>query len=405
MSNPAMILKTPLSLFYCSAFLKSQMFLMPILYLFYLSNGLTTADYFLFQGLIVLINVLLQIPAGIIGDKIPRYYILLCSYALFLGRIILWLLFSGPLVVLIGELLYAVSKALFDTIESPFLYDMLKQKQQENKMTQAYSRLNFALSAGMAIAALCGAWLYETLGLTILLSLEFILITTATVMAFKLPYIPPANPDKKASFHWSALKTIWGILNNKSFQPFIFFSALLVAFSHFFFWSFQPIMKQAAVPVGLFGIVIFVNNFMRSTGSLLTQRLLSLISLKTLGRTVLITNSVGLLLGWMAQSFIFGSPTVCLIFLFYLCCCIVLQLMFTIAHISRLQQIAPPTIRTQTAATNMMVARLLTTLVLVTPKYLGDFVSLMSLYAIYAGLFLSVGLYLFHQLSKSQAPA
>ena len=67
----------PLQLFYLSAFLKSQMFLLPVLYLFYLDNGLTTADYFLFQGLIILINVFLQVPAGFIGDKISRKYIIL----------------------------------------------------------------------------------------------------------------------------------------------------------------------------------------------------------------------------------------------------------------------------------------------------------------------------------------
>ena len=119
----------PLSLFYLSAFLKSQMFLLPVLYLFYLENGLTTADYFLFQGIIVLVNVFLQIPAGFFGDRISRKYIVLISYSLFLGRIFCWAFWKGPWIVFLGEFLYTVSKALFDTVESPYLYDMLKGQQ------------------------------------------------------------------------------------------------------------------------------------------------------------------------------------------------------------------------------------------------------------------------------------
>ncbi|MBR6412427.1 MAG: MFS transporter [Alphaproteobacteria bacterium] len=393
-----------LNLFYFSAFLKSQMFLLPVLFLFYQENGLSMADYFLFQGIIVLVNVMLQIPAGFVGDKIPRKYILLISYTLFLGRIFCWFFWKGMGIVLIGELLYALSKALFDTVESPILYDILSQEQKRNKMVRAYSKLNFALSLGTGIAALCGAWLYETVGLKVLLGGEFILITIAILMATQLPFI---LPEKCQGIYKESLgnmiKNSISILKEPNNNSCILYSGLLVAFSHFFFWSFQPMMKLAVVPIALFGVVMFVNNMMRSFGSLLTDTLLKYIRLKVLGRIVFIMNTAGLLCGFVFQKGIIAHWEICLVFVFYLCVCITLQLMFTIAQISRLQQVSEPHLRTQTAAVNMLIARLCTAILLIIPKYLTSLFSLMTLYLVYGLLFVWLGWFLYRRVSRNLA--
>ena len=403
-----MVFHSPLNLFYFSAFLKSQMFLLPVLYLFYLENGLTMADYFLFQGIIVLINVILQLFAGFIGDRIARKKILLVSYALFLGRIFCWFFWKGAFIVLLGEILYALSKALFDTIESPILYDMLAKEQKQEKMVGAYSKLNFVLSLGTAIAALSGAWLYEKIGLQILLLSEFIFISCAIFMAFKLPCIKPdksveIRTDKPRTPIREIIANSLAVLKNKAEGPYIVYSGLMVGCSHFFFWSFQPMMKLAAVPVALFGIVMFVNNMMRSFGSLLTNKLLKFICLERLGKIVLIGNIAGLIGGFVFQKWITAFWGVCLFFIFYLCICIVLQLMFTIAQISRLQRIVKPEIRTQAAATNMLVARFCAAVLLIIPKYLTNLFSLMTLYLIYGGVFIVLGYILFKQLERKKA--
>ena len=160
-------------------------------------------------------------------------------------------------------------------------------------------------------------------------------------------------------------------------------------------------MKLAAVPVGLFGVVMFTNNTMRSLGSLLTHRLLRYIRLDLLGKVIFACNTVGLCIGWFLKDFIIGYWPICLLFIFYLCICITLQLMFTIAQISRLQQVADPEIRTQVAATNMMVARFCVAVLLIIPKYLADLFPLMTLYLIYGFLFVAVGWLLSRRLPQS----
>ena len=57
----------PLSMYNIAAFLRSQLFLLPVLLFFYQENGLTVGDFYLIQGLIVffalsLIHISLPIP-------------------------------------------------------------------------------------------------------------------------------------------------------------------------------------------------------------------------------------------------------------------------------------------------------------------------------------------------------
>ena len=162
-------------------------------------------------------------------------------------------------------------------------------------------------------------------------------------------------------------------------------------------------MRLAVVPIALFGVVMFVNNMMRSFGSLLTDTLLKYIRLKVLGRIVFIMNTAGLLCGFVFQKGIIAHWEICLVFVFYLCVCITIQLMFTIAQISRLQQVSEPHLRTQTAAVNMLIARLCTAILLIIPKYLTSLFSLMTLYLVYGLLFVWLGWFLYRRVSRNLA--
>lgn len=50
----------PLSMYNIAAFLRSQLFLLPVLLFFYQENGLTVGDFYLIQGLIVFLPFCLK---------------------------------------------------------------------------------------------------------------------------------------------------------------------------------------------------------------------------------------------------------------------------------------------------------------------------------------------------------
>ena len=61
-----------LSIYNVVAFLRAQVFLLPVLLFFYQENGLSVGDFYLIQGLIVFFAFLFEIPAGYLGDIFPR---------------------------------------------------------------------------------------------------------------------------------------------------------------------------------------------------------------------------------------------------------------------------------------------------------------------------------------------
>lgn len=380
-----------LTIFNVSAFLKAQVLLLPVLYLFYLSNGLSWSDYFLFQGIAVLINVILQLPIGLLGNYVPRKWLIFSSYFLYLGRIILWLFFHGYIIVLLGEVFAAISKSLFDAVESPYIYDILKDRNCEDKMLKSYSKFNFAISCGTAIASIIGTWLYSHAGLQVLLSCEFLIISGAILLALKLPVT-----ESNSKNHYSLIKfcaaTKYIFKHNYYVAP-ILYSGLLVSFSHFFFWSFQPLMKEAFVPVMFFGVVVFVNNVIRAGGSLYTSSIMKRVSLDNLGLASFMFNLFALVL--LVKFFeIRALYYLCLAYILFLCICIALQLMFTIATTSYLQQKTSSRLRGYIASITMFVARFGIAAILILPKYLSDGFSLIKIYNMYAYVFLVLGLIL-----------
>ena len=434
----------PLSLYNIAAFLRSQIFLLPVLLFFYQENGLTVGDFYLIQGLIVFFAFLFEIPAGYLGDIFPRKYILITAYALFLSRLLLWICFRGFEIILIGEFLYACSKACFDSVSSSFIYDILKKNKEENKMVKAYSNFNAAMYIGTAVAALLGAGLYEKHGSQVLLIAEFVIYSTAILL---LSFLPNAHiPAKKDALGFKErLKKFWVavryILKSKKYRYLVLFSGFMVGVSHFFFWSFQPLMKNSGINpavslldladsigwdarvfgteawnyllnlnwldyIKVMGVVIFINNVIRSSFSYFAASVAKKVSLFKLGNIAFGLEIIGCAFSFVLMKMGHISPLNCLLFIIFLCVCIGLQLMFTISHISRLHRLINPKIRSLSSSVNMMTGRLLTSFMLMAPKFIlkhegeAQGVRVIDVFWIYALVFIPIGCYFIYKIYK-----
>ena len=93
-----------------STFLQQQRYIVAISYLFYLQNGLNLSDFLLFQSIFYFTSLIMEIPAGYIADIFSRKKVLIFSYLLFMFRIILWIFAPNYWTILIGEILYGLSK-------------------------------------------------------------------------------------------------------------------------------------------------------------------------------------------------------------------------------------------------------------------------------------------------------
>ena len=434
----------PLSMYNVAAFLRSQLFLLPVLLFFYQENGLSIGDFYLIQGLIVFFAFLFEIPAGYLGDIFPRKYILITAYALFLGRLFLWIFFRGFEIILIGEFLYACSKACFDSVSSSFIYDILKNNKEETKMVKAYSNFNASMYIGTGIAALLGAGLYEKLGSHVLLIAEFIIYSTAILLLSLLPNAhrpikeSVVNIRERIKKFWVAVRYI---LKSRKYCYLVLFSGFMVGVSHFFFWSFQPLMKSSGINpsvsltdladtigwdarvfgeatwnylislnwldyIKVMGVVIFINNVIRSSFSYFAASVAKRVSLFKLGNISFVMEIIGCGLSFILMKMGHISPLNCLLFIIFLCVCIGLQLMFTISHISRLHRLINPKIRSLSSSVNMMTGRLLTSLMLMAPKFLlknegaAAGIRVIDIFWIYAIIFIPIGIYFIYKIYK-----
>ena len=298
-------------------------------------------------------------------------------------------------------------------------------------------------------AALLGAGLYEKLGSHVLLIAEFIIYSTAILLLSFLPNAHRPAKDTIAGFK-ERLKKFWVavryILKSRKYCYLVLFSGFMVGVSHFFFWSFQPLMKSSGIDpsvsltdladsigwdarvfgetawdyllslnwldyIKVMGVVIFINNVIRSSFSYFAAGVAKYVSLFKLGNISFIMEIIGCALSFILMKTGHISPLNCLLFIIFLCVCIGLQLMFTISHISRLHRLINPKIRSLSSSVNMMTGRLLTSVMLMAPKFLLEHeagtagIRVIDIFWIYAIVFIPVGLYFIYKIYRYNVKA
>lgn len=97
----------PLKRLDSACFLRSQLYLAPVLLLFYQQNGLTIADFVLFQGIFQLTGILFEIPCGYIADVISKKKVLVLAFVCFI--------FSAPPCGLVSPACISFCSANFST--------------------------------------------------------------------------------------------------------------------------------------------------------------------------------------------------------------------------------------------------------------------------------------------------
>ncbi len=370
-----------------SIFLNKQIYLLPVLLLFYYANGLTAGDFFLFQGISALVMLIFTIPAGYAGDIFPRRRVLAFSYFLFLLRPLLWLFWGGYWIILVGEILYAFSRVFSNSVADSYIYDYLKQKGQAKLITRQYGKLNFAMSCGSLVAATSGAFLYDFLGVSVLLSWEVLVNTLAILMLFMLPEIPAAKDGKKllTEKYKDLFVTAVKAWKDKRIKYQMLFSGAGKAMTSVFSWGFQPVMSMVALPVFLFSYVYFINHLCRAAAGLLAFRVISRIGMQRLG--VLVYGLYLIAFGFFLMIIKFPSPELCLALLTLVCVIIGIELMYSIGNVSRIHALVSSDIRSTVSSVNQMAAQFLSAIVLISLKFVLDFMSLESAFAIYGAVF------------------
>lgn len=359
----------PLNKLDLACFLRSQLYLAPVLLLFYQQNGLSIADYVMIQGIFQLTGIIFEIPCGYIADVLSKKKVLILAFVCFFLRAALWLSFKGVYIILLGELFNALSRAFLSGVYDSYIYDYLKSTNKTRRMLKECGRTNFAMSGGAMFAAIFSAMLFDRYGTIVLLSLEFILTLISIILLTTLPNPPSAKPhavtlkQKFTEIKDTAIAT----LKNKNINIYILYSALLFSTTSLFCWCFQPLLKMSSAPVFMFSFVYVINHALRAGFSYYVNRLKNFFGLN---RLLVVTTFLCLYsFACMILSFYFKLPNIACLSLIFVCIGIGFQLAFAIANINHIHTFALEETRATISSVNNMLQQTISGLSLICFKF------------------------------------
>ena len=379
--------------YYSTIFIRTFWLLTPIVLFFYQENGLNYKHLFLFQGVFYLTSIIMEFPIGYLVDNHSRKKIFYGSFLLLLLVSMLWFSFRGFWIILVGEILMAISKVIFDNNQSGYLYDYLYSNKIHRSMPKCHGYVTAAVSLGIAAASIIGAVIYEKYGSSIVLIVQMIMLVIGMIL---LLYFPDIKKTKDKILERSErLKSFWKstkkIYNNNSIKYHIYTSGLLTAISVLFAISFQPFMQKAIFPVFLFGVVTFLNHSVRALSGFLAGKVNKLVSIKSLVPPLYFSYLIAFLLVFLILYK--GGFVLTAIIITILCMIIGFQLLFSVLHVSRIHRFVGANDRGNLMAINNFVSRGFTAIILLSSKLLMDKFNLYGFYGCIFLIFIIFGTY------------
>lgn len=289
------------------------MLFMPIVVLFYKSNGLEMRHVFILQAIYSVAIVILEIPSGYIADVLGRKITLVIGTILgFLG--FLTYSFSyGFTGFLIAEVILGLGQSLISGADSAMLYDSLLETGKKDKYILYEGRMVSVGNFAEAIAGILG-------GLLATLSLRYPYYAQTFVAFIGIPasllLIEPFRHKKMDKMKFIDILNIvkYSLHDNNELKWNIIFSSIIGASTLTMAWFVQPYFELVSVPVGLFGIFWTILNLTVGFSAMLAHK----VELKLKQTKFMIGISIFIPAGYIIVSRINAYWGISILFLFYI---------------------------------------------------------------------------------------
>jgi MFS family permease len=239
---------------YIFTFLRSLIFVGPIMVLFVQSRSLDFKDFMLLQSLFAIATFLFEIPTGVLSDRLGRKKsIIFGSVFLFLGHIAFTYAHSF-IAFLTGEMFFAIGFAALSGTVDAFVYDTLLELKQQEKHKLIIGKIYFIGFIAGAMGAIIGGFLAKV-------SLDFVfyanIVTLIFVPIVALTFVEPnyTKQKPKGAFSEIAIASKKLFFNGSNLKWIILFSSFIYAISQSAYWLYQPYLKLCEVDLVYFGFI------------------------------------------------------------------------------------------------------------------------------------------------------
>lgn len=269
----------------------------------------------LLQSLLLGCALLLEVPTGIIGDRIGKKWSVICGLACALLAWIPWLAADSMPLFAIAFVLLGASQAFISGSDQAWLYELLAAKGRTGDMKKMYGLYLSMSTMGYAIAGLSGGFIAANQTLPEFIRL-YMLTAAAQALAFMLYLSVPqsygsANDASPAEKSLKVFTTSIGLLaGNANFRRIVILALLTTPFTGALFTLFQPYFVASGVPGTWFGIALFISSLGATCSKLFAHKLEAWLGVGP--STLIATILPGVL--WMLMASVFNPVGAVLLF-------------------------------------------------------------------------------------------
>lgn len=197
---------------------------------------------------------ILEVPTGVVADTLGR------KYSLALGGLITALAClvygSVPLFVvfLAGEFLFALGAALLSGADEAWLYDLLKEHQQESLAKKIFGQMESLHLFGLFFGSIIGGYIgqYISLNAPIYLTAIPFFLSAVVSLALHEPRLH-TGPKESQRALTAAIRGIGYVARHQSLRRLALNSAIVATTSYFVLWLYQPALLRLGIATSALG--------------------------------------------------------------------------------------------------------------------------------------------------------
>ena len=238
--------------------------MLPVIVLFFEENGLSLSDIFLLQAAFGVAMVVLEVPTGMVADRLGKRTSLILGELVLFVSMIGYALSDSFATFLVAEVCLALGAALYSGAGSALLYDTLKALGREDEYTAREGKARGVMMISFAVSnlvgGLLGEWSYRA---TVWATAIGPIFATLIALRFcEVNTVAPAESFRQGMREYGSLLAgaTRFIRKHRLVRWQITLLAVLVGTSGWLLWLYQPYMEAAGLPVWAFGIAFAVFN-------------------------------------------------------------------------------------------------------------------------------------------------
>lgn len=228
--------------------------IIPVLVLFYRENGLSMSEVFLLQTAFSAVIVVAEIPSGYFSDVVGRRYTLIIGTVLAALGFGYYTFADDFWSFLIAESILGIGASFISGTDSAMLYDTLHETGSADLYISREGRLMSIGNFSEGIASVIGG-LLATISLRTPFYVEAVLVVLAVPIAISLVEPSRKKYDTSKGRMRGVIEIVrFAVYSHAEVKWLLLYSSVLGASTLTMVWLIQPYLKEAGLPLAMFGI-------------------------------------------------------------------------------------------------------------------------------------------------------